>query len=109
MDIIPFNQSVSNAQQMDNLPPVISKLADVDPRAEIGGGVVIGPFCVVGPNVRIGAGTRLLNNVSVLGHVTMGRECVVHPGAVVGGGDLKSFIATIYGRLKFAKSVKAVA
>ncbi len=85
MDIIPFNQSVSNAQQMDNLPPVISKLADVDPRAEIGGGVVIGPFCVVGPNVRIGAGTRLLNNVSVLGHVTMGRECVVHPGAVVGG------------------------
>jgi len=85
VDIIPFNQSVSDAQQLDSVPPQISKLADVDPRAEIGGGVVIGPFCVVGPNVRIGAGTRLLNNVSVLGHVTMGRDNLIHPGAVVGG------------------------
>ncbi len=85
MDIIPFNQTVSDSQQTDSLPPVISRLADVDPRAEIGNGVVIGPFCVVGPNVKIGAGTRLLNNVAVLGHVTMGRENVIHPGAVVGG------------------------
>lgn len=85
MDILPFHPATNESDSLDQLAPVISKLADVDPRAEIGGGVVIGPFCVVGPHARLGAGTRLLNNVSILGHVTIGRENVVFPGAVIGG------------------------
>ena len=33
----------------------ISDQAAVDPRAELGADVEIGPFCVVGPHVKIGA------------------------------------------------------
>lgn len=63
----------------------VDKLAAVDPRAELGDDVEIGPFCVVGPQVRIGQGTRLLNNVTVMGHVTIGEQNRIFPGAVIGG------------------------
>ena len=57
----------------------------VDPRAEIDEGVFIGPFCVVGPEARIGRGTHLENNVTVMGNVTLGRHNRIYPGAVIGG------------------------
>jgi UDP-N-acetylglucosamine acyltransferase len=67
------------------LPPKVSKLADVDPRAQLGPGVEIGPFCVVGPHVKIGAGTKLINNVTLSGVVTLGENNVIWPGACIGG------------------------
>ncbi len=63
----------------------ISKLAVVDPAAEIDHDVEIGPFSVVGPDARIGRGTKLYNNVTILGCVTLGKDNVVSPGAVLGG------------------------
>lgn len=63
----------------------VDKLAAVDPRAELDDDVEIGPFCVVGPDVSIGRGTRLLNNVSVMGRVTIGQFNRIFPGAVIGG------------------------
>ncbi|MEZ6069781.1 MAG: acyl-ACP--UDP-N-acetylglucosamine O-acyltransferase [Pirellulales bacterium] len=55
------------------------------PRAEIADEVYIGPFCVVGPQARIGRGTRLENSVSLMGRVTLGEFNCVFPGAVIGG------------------------
>jgi UDP-N-acetylglucosamine acyltransferase len=63
----------------------ISEQAHVDPRAEIADEACIGPFCVVGPQARIGRGTRLENNVSIMGRVTMGEFNRVFPGTVIGG------------------------
>lgn len=63
----------------------ISAMASVDPRAELGEDVEIGPFCFVGPDAKIGDGTRLISHVNVLGRVTMGRDNVVHPFCVIGG------------------------
>lgn len=57
----------------------------VDPRADIDEDVVIGPFCVVGPDAQIGRGTRLENNVTIMGHVTLGCYNTIYPGAVLGG------------------------
>ena len=62
----------------------VSPLAAVDPRARIDTDVFIGPFCVVGPDVMIGAGTRLENNVTVTGHVAIGRHNRLFPGVVIG-------------------------
>ena len=59
--------------------------AIVDPRAEIASGVEIGPYCVVGPGVRIDEGTRLVSHVVVDGPTAIGRENVIHPFAVIGG------------------------
>jgi UDP-N-acetylglucosamine acyltransferase len=62
----------------------VSPQAVVDSAAEIADDVHIGPFCVVGPQVRIGRGTRLENSVTLTGHVTMGEDNHVFPYAVIG-------------------------
>ena len=57
----------------------------VDPRARIAEDVTIGPFCVVGPEVRIDSGTVLENNVTIRGRVTIGKNNQIFPGTVIGG------------------------
>lgn len=66
------------------LKPTIHKLACVDPRAHIADGVEIGPFCVVGPDVTIGPGTKLLNSVTITGHTKVGANNIIFPNAVLG-------------------------
>jgi UDP-N-acetylglucosamine acyltransferase len=64
---------------------LIADTACIDPRAEIDDDVEIGPYCVVGPDVKIGRGTRLISHVSVQGLTTLGERNVVHPFVVIGG------------------------
>lgn len=63
----------------------VSPHAIIDPKADIASDVEIGPFCVIGPHVTIGAGCRLQNGVTVTGHTTLGRDNVLHPYCVFGG------------------------
>lgn len=62
----------------------IADTASVDPRSEIAEDVEIGPYCVVGPHVRIGRGTRLISHVHIDGHTTIGEGNVFHPFSVIG-------------------------
>src|SRR3954468_11572655 len=64
---------------------LIAETAAVDPRAEIAEGVEIGPYCVVGPDVKIGRNTRLIAHVCLLGIVEMGESNVISPFSVIGG------------------------
>ena len=52
--------------------------------AVLGDGVEIGPLCYVGPNVKIGDGTRLLSHCNVDGYTTLGCRNVLHPFAALG-------------------------
>jgi UDP-N-acetylglucosamine acyltransferase len=63
----------------------INDQASVDPRARIEDEVHIGPFCVIGPDVHVGRGTRLENNVTLMGRVMLGEYNHVYPGTVIGG------------------------
>ncbi len=63
----------------------VAENVSIDPRAEIDDDVEIGPFCVIGPNVRICRGTRLVNSVTILGHVAIGENNRIYPGVVIGG------------------------
>jgi UDP-N-acetylglucosamine acyltransferase len=63
----------------------ISDLAAVDALASIDEDVEVGPFCVVGPDVSIGRGTRLLNNVTIMGCTRIGEGNTIYPGTVIGG------------------------
>jgi len=62
----------------------IGPLAVVGSGAEIAAGVEVGPGSVIGSGVRIGEGTRLVANVTLCEGVTIGRNCLIHPGAVIG-------------------------
>ena len=52
--------------------------------AQIDEDVKIGPFCVVGPEVKLGRGTKLISHVTVDGDTTLGEENEVYPYAALG-------------------------
>lgn len=62
----------------------IHSTAVVDPRAELGRDVTIGPYCVVGGGVELGDGCRLHHQVTIDGRTTVGPGCEFFPGAVIG-------------------------
>ena len=66
-------------------------MAYVDPAAQLGDNVKIGPFAYVDAGVCIGDGCHIMNGATILNHVKMGSQCTVFPGAVVGAipQDLK--------------------
>ena len=65
--------------------------AFVDPAAELGVGVEIGPGTLVGAEVRIGDRTRVGAHALLTGWTRIGADCVLHHGAVLGSPpqDLK--------------------
>lgn len=63
---------------------IVAPQAAIDSRANIDDDVEIGPFCVIGPHVSIGRGTRLENSVTITGHVTIGSDNRFFPGVVIG-------------------------
>lgn len=65
--------------------PKISPLALVDPKARLADDVEVGPFCVIGPDVTLGSGCRLLNHVTLTGVTTIGKNNTFHPNCVIGG------------------------
>ena len=58
--------------------------AVVDITAEIADSAYIGPQCVVGAGVKIGADTVLTSRVTVADGCELGQRCLLHPGVVVG-------------------------
>jgi UDP-N-acetylglucosamine acyltransferase len=65
--------------------PLIHPSSIIDPSAIIEPGVEIGPFCVVGRNVRLGAGTVLHPHSVVDKNTRLGSYCEVFSGAIIGG------------------------
>ncbi|TWT88316.1 Acyl-[acyl-carrier-protein]--UDP-N-acetylglucosamine O-acyltransferase [Pseudobythopirellula maris] len=63
----------------------IHPLALVDPRAELGTDVSIGPFSVVEAGARVGDRCRLAARATIKTGVTLGAENMIGEGAVVGG------------------------
>jgi len=69
----------------------IHPTAIVDPRARVAESAEVGPYCVIGPEVEIGAGTRLLANLYLEGPTWIGQDNVFFPYSTVGvaSQDLK--------------------
>lgn len=69
----------------------IHPTAIVERGAELAEDVIVGPLCHVGPKVRIGAGTRLISHVTLLGRTTLGESNTIWPYTTLGGDpqDLK--------------------
>jgi len=63
----------------------ISPLAHVDPRAELGCNVVVGPFCLVGRQAIIGDDCVLHSHVAVVGNTVIGQRNRFFPNTVIGG------------------------
>ena len=69
----------------------IHPTATVNPKAELGANVTIGPFCVIDAAVKIGANTRIGPHVTILPFTTIGAGCSLHANVVL--GDLPQDLA----------------
>src|ERR1700676_2044724 len=58
--------------------------ARVPDGARTGGGVGMGPYCLVGPQVELASGVRLIAHVTVTGATTIGEGTVVYPFSSLG-------------------------
>src|SRR5580704_1988092 len=62
----------------------------IDPTARVAAGariadsVEIGPYCLIGPQVELAAGVRLLGHVNVTGATAIGEDTVVYPFSSLG-------------------------
>ncbi|MBS1984076.1 MAG: acyl-ACP--UDP-N-acetylglucosamine O-acyltransferase [Bdellovibrionales bacterium] len=64
--------------------PTIHSTAFVDPQAQLGEDVTVGPYCMVGPHVKLGARTKLISHVVMDGRVTTGEDNTFFPYCVIG-------------------------
>jgi len=62
----------------------IHTTAIIEPGAELGEGVVIGPYSFVGSGVVLGENVRLLSHVVVTGRTTVGEGTTIYPFASIG-------------------------
>jgi UDP-N-acetylglucosamine acyltransferase len=62
----------------------IDPTARVADGARIGESVEIGPYCIVGPQVELRRGVRLLAHVHITGLTTIGEDSVVYPFSSLG-------------------------
>jgi len=69
----------------------IHETALIDPRAELDLDVEVGAYSVIGPNVKIGKGTRIKSHVVVEGNTTVGAGNLIFQFSTVGSvpQDLK--------------------
>ncbi len=65
-------------------PPRIHPTSVVGAEVELAAGVEVGPLCLLDGKIRIGARTRLIGHVTILGITELGADNVLHPGAVIG-------------------------
>lgn len=63
----------------------IHSTALVDPKAELGSDVTVGPFAIVEKGTCIGAGTVIESQAQILPGVSLGEDCRVGPGSILGG------------------------
>jgi UDP-N-acetylglucosamine acyltransferase len=62
----------------------IHKSAIVHPKARIGAGCEIGPYCVIGEHVELGPRCKLHSHVVIDGHTKLGRGNDIFPFASIG-------------------------
>ena len=62
----------------------IHPTALIDAKAELGSGVKIGAYCVIGPDVQLGDGVELMSHVVVSGRTKIGPETRIFPFSSIG-------------------------
>jgi UDP-N-acetylglucosamine acyltransferase len=63
---------------------VIHSSAIVHPKAKVDRSAEIGPYCLIGEHVTVGARSSLLAHVVVNGRTTIGEDTTIHPFCTIG-------------------------
>lgn len=64
--------------------PAVGQFTYIGPRVKLGENVRIGHNCTLDGDITIGDGTVIWNNVVIVNRVTIGRNCEIQSGTVIG-------------------------
>lgn len=64
---------------------LVHATAIIDPAANLGERVAVGPYSIIGPHVEIGSDVSIGSHVVIEGHTRIGPGCRIHAFAVLGG------------------------
>jgi UDP-N-acetylglucosamine acyltransferase len=63
---------------------MLHKTAVIHPKARVGDGCEIGPYCIIGEHVTLGPRCKLHSHVVIDGHTKLGKENEIFPFASIG-------------------------
>lgn len=64
----------------------IHPTAIIDQRAELADDVIVGPYAMIGPMVRIGSGCEIMSHAVITGNTTIGQHNRIYHHAAIGEG-----------------------
>lgn len=76
--------SPSPAVSFETAAPQIHPTSVVDSKARLGKGVIVGPYCCIGPDAVLEDDVHLLSHVVIDGRTTVGARCKIYPFATLG-------------------------
>jgi len=62
----------------------IHSTAIVDPKAELHDSVEVGPYSIIGADVRLASGVKVFSHVVLEGHTEVGEDCEIHAFSSIG-------------------------
>lgn len=65
---------------MSNIHPT----AIIDSKAQVADDVQIGPYSIIGPNVKLEKGVKIWSHVCIEGHTTIGENTQIYPFCIIG-------------------------
>ena len=79
-----FFSSIEHFYGQAEEQPAVGQFTYLSPKVKLGKNVRIGHNCTLDGDITIGDGTVIWNNVVIVNRVTIGRDCYIHSGAVIG-------------------------
>lgn len=79
-----FFSAIERFYAQEEERPAIGQFTYISPKVKLGKNVRIGHNCTLDGDITIGDGTVIWNNVVIVNRVTIGRDCDIHSGAVIG-------------------------
>ena len=79
-----FFSSIEHFYGQAEEQPAVGQFTYLSPKVKLGKNVRISHNCTLDGDITIGDGTVIWNNVVIVNRVTIGRDCDIHSGAVIG-------------------------
>lgn len=79
-----FFATIEHFYAQEEERPAVGQFTYIAPTVSLGKGVRIGHNCTLDGDITIGDGTVIWNNVVIVNRVSIGKDCDIHSGAVIG-------------------------
>lgn len=79
-----FFSTIEHFYAREEERPAVGRFTYISPRVKLGKNVRVGHNCTLDGDITIGDGTVIWNNVVIVNRVSIGRDCEIQSGTVIG-------------------------